>query len=105
MSQPNTRTNPCRRARCAVAGALSRCAVWVLLLGALAGCQVPPAQPETGATGHGNWPRGVVLTKQIVADTAVQTAAMPLATSAQAACDAGAVLVRVSQELVCKRLV
>src|SRR5438874_12870005 len=105
MSQPHTRTNPCRRARRAVAGALSRCAVWALLLGTLAGCQVPPAQPETGATGHGNWPRGAVLTKQLVADTAVQTTASPLATGIEATTDVASVVVRAGQELVCNRLV
>src|SRR5215510_2463469 len=98
MFPPNTCTNPCR-------GILSRAAAWAMLLGALAGCQVPPAQPETGATGHGNWCRGVVLTRQLVADTAVQTATSPLTSSAQAAGDAGAILVRAGQELVCKRLV
>jgi cardiolipin synthase len=105
MSQLNTRTNPCRGARRAVAGALYRCASWALLLGALAGCQVPPAQPETGATGHGNWPRGVVLTKQLVADTAVETATSPLATGAEAATDVAAVIARAGQEFVCNRLV
>ncbi|MBI1916959.1 MAG: phosphatidylserine/phosphatidylglycerophosphate/cardiolipin synthase family protein [Planctomycetes bacterium] len=105
MSQPNTRTNPWGGARLASAGAPTRLALWLLLPSVLAGCQVPPAQPETGATGHGNCCRGIVLTQQLVADSAVQTATMPLATGAQAACDAGAVVLRAGQELVCKRLV
>src|SRR6266540_900741 len=111
MSQPNTRTNALaangrRKPAGAVPAGLRRpFAAWACLLCALAGCQAPPAQPETGATGHGDRSRGKALTEQLVADTAVQTATAPLATSSQAVCDVAAVVVRAGQELVCKRLV
>src|SRR5262245_7545063 len=105
MSQPNTRPNSCGGARPPGVGVPVRRALWACLLGALAGCQVPPAQPETGATGHGDRTRGKVLAEQLAADTAVQTATDPLATSSQAVEDAAAVIVRTGQELVCKRLV
>src|SRR5262249_4374329 len=52
-----------------------------------------------------NWPRGAVLTKQLVADTALQTASSPLATGAEAATDVASVVARAGQELVGKRLV
>src|SRR5947209_4329096 len=97
MPPPNTHKHARGRAP-------ARRALWACLLGALAGCHAPPARPETGATGHGDCCRGVVIGRQVAGDTAVRSATQPLRTGALAVCDVVGTACRAGQELVCNRL-
>jgi len=65
---------------------------------------MPPAQPETRSPGPGDLSRNQVLARQLVADTATQTAVHPLQTGYTAAYNTSATLGRLGKELVCKRL-
>jgi cardiolipin synthase len=80
--------------------------LWACLLVAFAsnGCQLPQAQPEATSPGPGDCSRGVVLARQLVADTAVQTVVQPLDTGAMVAYNTAATVQRFARELVCRRL-
>ena len=97
---PHPPHRPTRRGRRQTAWLVT----WVCLLGFASGCQMPPLQPEARSPGPGDCRRGSVLARQLVVDSAVQSAVQPLDTGTLMAYNTAATLQRFGRELVCKRL-
>jgi phosphatidylserine/phosphatidylglycerophosphate/cardiolipin synthase-like enzyme len=77
---------------------------WLCILALLeAGCQMPPAHPYAGADGKNDSGRCAVLTRQVIADTAVRTVCDPIHTTTEVACTAATGLWFAGREFLAKR--
>lgn len=77
------------------------CLLWIILL---TSCQAPPAHFAGEDSDHVELPRPVILTRQIVADTAVEFAEHPLRNAAAVVTQTADNVTTVSQGLVGKHI-